>query len=181
MSEKEILGLHSESSQIEFKRVGAEKKYSTKIVNKVLETIVAMANTDGGYIILGVNDPKRNELKGVDRIFGIEENKENYDGIIQGVSNISPELNIQFHDIRASNGKTIVILQVEKAEEHGHTINKKSFMRLKTGNRRLTPNEYARLIYTRGFKSADEETEDIDISILETDSYEDFVLNCNTS
>jgi len=40
---------------------------------------LAMANTDGGTIIFGVDDPQKTTLKGAERIFGIEENIELYD------------------------------------------------------------------------------------------------------
>lgn len=49
-----------ESHDFEFKRV------SGKMVHKALETIVAFANTDGGFLILGMEDFKK--AKGVDRL-----------------------------------------------------------------------------------------------------------------
>ena len=69
---KEIIDIPSEDRLTEFKRLGGE----SRIVSKTIETIVAMANTEGGQIILGVDDPEKSRLKGEKRIFGIEENKE---------------------------------------------------------------------------------------------------------
>ncbi len=60
-----------ESHAFEFKRV------SGKMVHKALETIVAFANTDGGYLILGIEDLKKS--KGADRLYGIQENPEAVD------------------------------------------------------------------------------------------------------
>lgn len=51
-----------------------------------------MANTDGGIIILGVDDPQKTTLKGMDRIFGIEENISLYDELGQAVRKISPPI-----------------------------------------------------------------------------------------
>ena len=39
-----------------------------RIVNRIIETIVAMTNTDGGVIVLGVNDPEEVSIKGFDRV-----------------------------------------------------------------------------------------------------------------
>lgn len=57
-----------ESINIEFKRA------SRKMVHKALEAIVAFANTEGGFLILGMEDSKK--AKDPDRLFGIQENPE---------------------------------------------------------------------------------------------------------
>lgn len=64
-----IISIPVEDRMTEFKRLGRDFK-----VVKVIESVVAMANTDGGIIILGVDDPEKTRLKGFDRIYGIEEN-----------------------------------------------------------------------------------------------------------
>ena len=48
-----------------------------KDLNKLLETIVAFANSDGGTIALGLENPDK--AKGRDRVFGIQENQMNCD------------------------------------------------------------------------------------------------------
>ena len=53
-----------------------------------------MSNTDGGYIILGVDDPEKTKLKAFDRIFGIEEGKEKFDEIGREIKNIVPQWEI---------------------------------------------------------------------------------------
>ena len=58
-----------ETRAFEVKRVGDNRRK--------LETIVAMANSEGGVLVLGVEDPKR--ASGRDRVFGIEENLESVD------------------------------------------------------------------------------------------------------
>jgi predicted HTH transcriptional regulator len=66
-----ILAIPSEDRTTEFKRLGRDFR-----VSKIIESIVAMANTDGGIIVLGVDDPQKTKAKGLDRVFGIEENPE---------------------------------------------------------------------------------------------------------
>ena len=66
---KHLLEIPTETQTIEFKEL-----IGSKIVEKTIETIVAMANADGGFIILGVNDPDSTELKSWDRVSGIDNN-----------------------------------------------------------------------------------------------------------
>ncbi len=60
---KKILAIPAEDRTTEFKRLGKDLR-----VSKVIESIVAMANTDGGLIILGIDDPQKTKAKGFDRI-----------------------------------------------------------------------------------------------------------------
>lgn len=58
-----------EGPGFEVKRVGDNRRK--------LETIVAMANSEGGLLVLGIEDPKK--ASGRDRVYGIEENTESVD------------------------------------------------------------------------------------------------------
>lgn len=73
----DILSIPSESRTLEFKRLGSRNEG----VDRTLQSIVAMANTDGGVIVFGVDDPQKATKKGLDRVFGIEENLELFDEI----------------------------------------------------------------------------------------------------
>ncbi|MBU4369624.1 ATP-binding protein [Patescibacteria group bacterium] len=84
---KNILEIPAENQTVEFKRLDSEK-----IVSKIIETIVAMTNIDGGVIVLGVSDPEETKIKGFDRIFGIEENIDNFDVIGREIQRIIPPL-----------------------------------------------------------------------------------------
>ncbi len=168
---KEILNIPSESKTIEFKRLGNS---NTGVVKKVCQTIVAMANTSGGYIVLGVNDPERNDLKGEDRIFGIEENRNNYDEIKRDISKISPSIAPQFREIQTSSGKTVALIMIKKAEENFHQINNEVFVRLEKGNHKLTPHEINELSYSKGFKRADNELVHVDMNLLKTEYYKEW-------
>src|SRR3990172_630762 len=83
-----ILAIPAETRTVEFKRLGTRNEG----VDKVLQSIVAMANTDGGHLILGIDDPQKTKFKGLERIFGIEENLQIYDEIGQTVKKITPPI-----------------------------------------------------------------------------------------
>ena len=72
-----ILSIPTESRTLEFKRLGVRNES----IDRTLQSIVAMTNTDGGIIIFGVDDPQKSRLKGQNRIFGIEENINLFDEI----------------------------------------------------------------------------------------------------
>ena len=55
---KSILDIPTETQTIEFKRVAGDA-----VASKTAQTLVAMANTDGGIIILGIDDPATTRLK----------------------------------------------------------------------------------------------------------------------
>ena len=71
-----VLAIPTEDRTTEFKRLGLSLK-----IEKVVESIVAMTNTEGGSIIFGVDDPQKTKQKGLNRVYGIEENPELYDEI----------------------------------------------------------------------------------------------------
>ena len=78
----EILSL-PEGPRLEFKRVGNNARK--------LETVVALANTSGGLLVLGVEDPQR--AHGGDRLYGVEENPESVDDLRRQIAQrITPPL-----------------------------------------------------------------------------------------
>lgn len=163
-----ILNIPEETQTIEFKRLNGEK-----IISKIIQTIVAMANTDGGVMIFGVEDPEKTKLKGKDRIFGIEENKELFDSIFHEIKNIIPPIsNLKPELIDFEAGKTIAILNIPKATESFFSINNEIFIRLHKSNKKLTPYEVVKLSYAKGFEKADKELVDIDFELLQTGYFE---------
>jgi len=165
-----ILNIPEETQTIEFKRLGGEK-----VVSKIIQTIVAMANTDGGVIIFGVEDPEKIKLKGLDRVFGIEENKEIYDEVFHELKNIIPPIsNLKPDLINAKEGKTIALLNIPKATESFFSINNEIWIRLYKSNKKLTPYEVVKLSYAKGFEKADKELVDIDFDLLQTSYFEDW-------
>lgn len=165
-----ILNVPTETQTVEFKRIEGNK-----IVKKIIETIVAMANTDGGIIVIGVDDPEKTKLKGSDRIYGIEENIELYDEIFQEIKRIFPPLNGLNPDIfKADNGKSVALLRVPKATESFCFIDNQVFIRLHKGNKKLTPQEIIKFSYAKGFEKADRELVEVDFDLLKTEYFDDW-------
>jgi len=164
-----ILSIPAENRTTEFKRLGADS-----VVKKVTETIVAMANTDGGYIVLGVDDPEQSKLNGYDRIFGIEEGPERYDEIGRNIQRITPPLLISWPpaEVKSPNGKTIAVIFVDKALACFHSVTKHVFVRLEKGNKQLNPHEIVTLSYAKGFHQADKELIEVDFDLLKTEYYD---------
>lgn len=165
-----ILSIPEESQYIEFKRLGGDEN---KVVSKIIQTIVAFANTDGGRIIIGVDDPEKTKLKGPDRVYGIEENQENYDEIFHEAQNITPAIKIDKEEIRIDEiGKTVAVLTIPKATQSLHSVYDQAYARLKKSNIKLGPQEYIAASYARGLKKADSELVDVDFDLLNTQYYE---------
>lgn len=165
-----ILNIPEETQTIEFKRLNGEK-----VVSKIIQTIVAMANTDGGDIIFGVEDPEKTKLKGLDRVFGIEENKEIYDEVFHELKNIIPPIsNLKPDLINVEKDKTIALLNISKATESFFSINNEIWIRLHKSNKKLTPYEVVKLSYAKGFEKADKELVNIDFELLQTSYFEDW-------
>lgn len=164
-----ILQIPAETLHVEFKRIG-----DAKVIEKIIRTITAFANTDGGTLILGIDDPEKTKLKGLDRIYGIEENLETFDSIGHEISKIVPPIVDIWPPQKIEvpgKGKTVALIFVPKAELSFHSIHNQVFIRLEKGNKRLTPQEIIKLSYAKGFEKADRELVNVDFELLETDVY----------
>lgn len=165
-----ILDIREESQTIEFKRLSGNK-----VVSKVIQTIVAMANTDGGTVILGIDDPEKTSSKDEKRVFGIEEGKELYDEIKREIQKITPPFKgIRFESISHAEEKTIVLISVDKATESFYSIENQVFIRLHKSNKKLSPQEIIKLSYAKGFEKADKELVKVDFELLQTNYFEDW-------
>lgn len=164
-----LLSIPAENRTTEFKRLGKESD-----VKRIMQSIVAMTNTDGGIIIFGIDDPEKSKLKGLDRIFGIEENSEKFDEIGKNLERIVPPTLIQWPPlgIKCDNNKTIAVLLIPKSEDSFHSIKNHVYIRLEKGNKPLTPHEIITLSYAKGFQHADTELVDIDFDLLKTEYFD---------
>lgn len=168
---KNILSIPVETQNIEFKRLGGSRNEG---VDRTLQSIVAMANTDGGTIILGVDDPEKTTWKGTDRIFGIEENLELYDEIGKSVRKIYPPISDIWPPIiiKVAENKRITLLSIPKVRDGFRHIENRVYVRLEKGNKMLGPQEILHLAYVKGFSRADKELVDINFDLLKTNFYE---------
>jgi ATP-dependent DNA helicase RecG len=168
---EEVLAIPNESRTFEFKRLGSRNEG----LDKTLQAIVAMANTDGGTIVLGIDDPQKSKLKGFDRIFGIEENPELYDELGQNVKKISPPIaSIWPPELIQVPGKNVRIgwLSVPKVTDGFRSIDNHVYVRQERGNKRLSPQEIVHFAYVKGFERADAEAVEVSIDLLKTSYYE---------
>lgn len=170
---KSILDIPEETQSIEFKRLA-----NGGVVKDVLNTIVAMANTDGGIIVLGVDDPEKTKLKGLDRIFGIEEGKNHFDEIGREIGKIIPPLsNIWPPHIEFVEGlnKNIAMIRIPKAVDCFRQIYNHVYVRQLKSNKLISPQEIVDLSYAKGFQKADRELVDIDFDLLNTNYYKEWL------
>lgn len=169
---KGILDIPAESQTLEFKRMGEEK-----VVTKTIVTVVAMANTDGGMIILGIDDPQKTKLKGHDRIFGVEENLEIFDEIGREIQRIVPPLSgiwpPRILEVKKIN-KRVGLLFVPKAVDSFRSINNHVHIRLEKGNHQLTAHDVVKFAYAKGFEKADHELVSVDFDLLKTPFFEEW-------
>ncbi|MEW6419814.1 MAG: RNA-binding domain-containing protein [Nitrospirota bacterium] len=167
---KDILKIPAENQTIEFKRLTEDK-----VVAKIIETVVAMINTDGGVIIVGMDDPEKTRLKGLDRVYGIEENIEVFDAagreihkIIPPVSGLWPPSII---DVTAID-KRVALIFIPKAVDSFRSINNHVFVRQEKGNRQLTAHEVVKFAYAKGFEKADKGLANVPFELLKTPYFE---------
>ena len=179
MTQKElvqnILNIPAESQTVEFKRLDGQRA-----VGKIVETIVAMANTDGGTMALGVNDPENIKVKGYNRIFGIEENPDNFDAVGREIQRIIPPLASVWPPVKltvSEVGKTIALVFIPKATETFHSIDNHVWVRLEKSNKLLTPQEVVKFSYAKGFEKADKELVDVDFDLLNTNEFKQWREN----
>jgi ATP-dependent DNA helicase RecG len=164
----DILSIPEETRTIEFKRLGQEN------ITRIIESVVAMANTEGGIILVGIDDPQKTKLTGLDRIYGIEENSAKFDELGKNLARITPPLPAAWPPklLPCSKGKTIGLIHIPKAQQDFHSIDNHVFIRLEKGNKRLTPHEILKYAYAKGFQQADRELVDVDFGLLETPYFE---------
>ncbi len=175
---KSILEIPAENQNVEFKRLSGD----SRIVRKIIETIVAMTNIDGGIIVLGVSDPEEIKLKSFDRIFGIEENINNLDAIGREIQRITPPLASIWPPDRIlvkEVGKSIALLYIPKATDSCRSINNHVYIRLEKSNKLLTPQEGIRFAYAKGFEKADRELVEVDFNLLDTNEFKQWKNNRN--
>lgn len=175
---EQILSIQSETRTVEFKRLGSRNE----TVDRTLESVVAMSNTDGGLIVLGIDDPEKTSYKGLSRVFGIEENLNLYDELSKNIRKIIPPLsNIwppQLINVKEKNAR-VGLLLIPKGTDLLRSIENHVFIRLEKGNKRLTPSEIIHYSYVKGFQRADKELVNVDIRLLDTPHYESWRKNRN--
>ncbi|NCU67952.1 ATP-binding protein, partial [Acidovorax sp. 210-6] len=166
----------SESRHLEFKRV------SGKMVGKALETVCALANTDGGTLVLGVADLK--EFKGDARLFGVEENPEAVDELrrklltefspaISTVRMVAVSCRLHNGPAKGQNGH-LLLVHVGRSSHVHSILNGGTFTRMEAGNRPMSAAESTELSYRRGARSASSEPVAVALDRLQTTAWKRF-------
>ena len=168
---KEFLS-YPEGYSLEFKRT------SGKMVHKAIETVVAFANTDGGILVLGIDDP--NKDSGIKRVYGIQENLPAADEFRRKVrSHITPEVpGISFIEIgctlnTGSKGSTLFV-KIPKSGQMHSVLDDGTFTRMQTGHKQLTAMEITALSFAKGVVRAESETVDMDFDLLDTPTWKEY-------
>lgn len=155
-----------ESKNFECKRIGK--------VDKLLESVVAFANSSGGVLALGLEDPDK--ANGRDRVYGIQAHPMNWDEVQRKVRSRITEpdhLPVTFHEIgcvlRDGTVGSIALLKVGASSRVHSIVDNGTFIRLTKGNREISANEITDLCHARGVVSAENQLEEVDFELLETD------------
>ncbi|MFW2356423.1 ATP-binding protein [Hydrogenophaga sp.] len=165
-----------ESRTLDFKRISGKQ-------HRMYEAVCAFANTEGGFLVIGVGDAKAMKPgdKQQSRLFGIEENLEGFDNFrAELLTRFSPPIT-RLHWMRLPctlhNGHAghVVVLWVEKSDQIHSVVNNGTWTRMDASNRMLSAAEIAELAYQRGVRSAVAETVPVKLTLLETDTWRTFV------
>lgn len=166
-----------ESRTLDFKRIGDKHK-------KIIETVCAFANAEGGLLALGVADVR--ELKAGDklqsRLWGVDENPEAFDDLRRLLlQRFTPGIT-KVHWLRLSctlrDGKAghVVLLRVDKSDQVHSIIGNGTWTRMDASNRELSAAEIADLAYQRGVKSAETLPMPVALDVLNTDAWRSYCL-----
>lgn len=165
-----------ESRSLDFKRISSKH-------GRIIETICAFANSEGGLLVIGVGDAKdlKPGAKPQSRLFGIEENPEGFDDLRRHImERFAPPIE-RLHWLRLPcvlhDGKPghIILLRVEKSELVHSVVGDGTWTRMDASNREMNAAEIADLHYRRGVRSAVSELVPVALELLETDAWKRFV------
>ena len=166
-----------ESKTLDFKRLGTGR------VAKMLETICAFANTEGGLLVVGIGDPKEAKPgdKPQQRLWGLQENPEAFDELQRKcrphfnpvVSTLSVyRLPCTLRDGSAGH---VGLLRVGKSAQVHSVVDGGTWARGDASNRQLGASEFTDLSYRRGERSAESEPVPVPLALLDTAAWRAFV------
>ncbi len=112
-------------------------------VNVIASTMVAMANTLGGTLLVGVVGPAANA-------FGVRDIDSAIDRVLQAALSIEPPLIIPMPHTIELKGQPVVVVHLPQGMPHVYSLEGRYLRRQDTDNIPLKPNELRRLIIERG-------------------------------
>jgi ATP-dependent DNA helicase RecG len=164
-----------ESQLLEMKRAGKN--------DRKIEAIVAFANTEGGTLVIGIED--QSKASGRDRVYGIQENPESVDELRRLLRmRVTPPLappdvaEPRFLEIgcllRDGSRGSVMFVQVEKSAAVHSVVDDGTFVRLLRSNRQLAAGEIADLALRRGSVSYVSALVDVPFELLDTSTWRDY-------
>ena len=163
-----------EEINIDFKRVDN--------VNSIIKTVCAMANTEGGFIFIGIADVR--QATGRDRVLGIEANKESFGNIQRDLSTrlipplqTPPEYVNVLCTLRNGQSGRVVVMRIPKSDAVHSLMGGGTYIRVGSQNRQLTASEITDLSLQRGVQSVVDAPVDVPIELLKTDWWREYSDN----
>ncbi len=160
-----------EDDWLDFKRIGN--------ITSITKTASAMANSAGGYILVGIEDSKK--AAGRDRLYGIEEKPECQGEIEREfVSKVTPPLKAPTCRVaigrwpcilRTGDSGHVLFISIPKSNVVHSIIDGGTYARFHGQNRQLPADEITALSLRRGAKSAVDAPVDISVDLLNTDQW----------
>jgi ATP-dependent DNA helicase RecG len=154
------------------------KRISDKFTH-TLESVVALANSDGGLLVLGLEDPQK--AQGRNRVYGIQENVTAWDELRRLLKTriTDPQvLPLKIIEIptplRDGSAGFVAVLQIQKSPVVHSIVADGTFVRLEKSNKQLTAPEIHDLMFSRGTITAESQIEDVGFDLLDTDIWRQF-------
>lgn len=132
---------------------------------KLLETVSAFSNTNGGIIALGLEDPKKEEK--LDRLIGISENPDNVSEFLKLIDKeLSPPIfgwTSQYVDITNTDKKLdqLLLIFIEKSNDVHSLKNGNTYVRKGSQNVKIGAVEIQNLQYEKGLRKYEDEVSKI--------------------
>lgn len=175
IQEKELIDILLDTREwetFECKRAGAKPL-------DLLEVVVAFANTDGGILVIGLEDPKK--ANGKDRLIGVSENEDNISDFLKLIhKEIDPPVLVwEKSEIDIINSKKeedkLIIINVQKSNDV-HSLKKgDTFVRKGSQNIKIGSSEIIRLKYEKGAIHFEDEKSNIsDLSLLDKSLFDEY-------
>ncbi len=168
MTDEEIVKLFLDSEEWQT----FEAKRAMVQPARLLECVVAFANTDGGYIVVGLEDKLK--AKGTQRLIGINEGLDNVSETLKLIDkDIDPPLRLwSKFELEVTNignqADKLLVININKSDDVHSLKNGDTFVRKGRQNIKVGSTEIIRLKYEKGaIKFEDESTKMTDLNDLD--------------
>lgn len=113
-------------------------------VESIAHTLMAMANSHGGQLLVGIQDGDQPQITGVDK------DKDTIDRVIEAALLLDPALIIPLPETETIEDKTVIVAKVPAGMPHVYSVKGRYFHRLGGQNAALKPRDLHQLLIQRG-------------------------------